>query len=117
MKLTLLFLSLATFSFAQTRISGTVTDESGQPIPGANIVIKDTYDGTSSAVDGTFSFTTEEKGAQVLSVTFVGYKLFEQNITPTGQPQMFNIQLKEEINQLDAVVISAGSFKIGRAHV
>jgi hypothetical protein len=113
MKLTLLLLALSTLSLAQTRISGTVHDDNGQPIPGANIVVKDSYDGASSAADGTFSFTTEEVGAHVLSVTFIGYKLFEQDISLNGQHQAFKIELKEEINQLEAVVISAGAFTAG----
>src|SRR5687768_15142603 len=113
MKLTLLFFALASVSFAQTRITGTVRDDAGQPIPGANVVIKGTYDGTSTSVDGTFSFSTEEKGDHVLSVTFIGYKISEQNISLGEQSLSFNIELKEEINQLDAVVITAGSFTAG----
>lgn len=104
---------IAIATMAQTRISGVVNDEQGEPIPGANILLRDTYDGTSSAVDGTFSFTTEEKGAQVLVITFVGYRTFSQPLNLTGKPIEVTIELKEEINQLEGVVISAGSFTAG----
>jgi hypothetical protein len=113
MKLTFLFTLIATLAFAQTTITGTVSDESGEAIPGANIVLKGTYDGTSSAVDGMFSFTTDVTGTQILSVTFVGYKTFEQQITVDGNKVELSIRLREEINQLEAVVISAGSFTAG----
>ncbi|MFZ5972664.1 MAG: TonB-dependent receptor [Bacteroidota bacterium] len=100
-------------AWAQTTLSGKVTDEKGEPIPGANIVVANSYDGTSSAIDGTFQFTTEETGAQVVQVTFVGYKLFQQNVTLIGKPLVLEVKLKEEINQLEDVVISAGSFTAG----
>lgn len=113
MKHTLLLLLVTTCSFAQTTITGVVTDDSGEAVPGANIVLKGTYDGTSSAVDGKFSFSTEETGTYVLAITFVGYKPFEQEVALTGNKIELSIRLREEINQLDAVVISAGSFTAG----
>jgi hypothetical protein len=98
------------FSNAQTRISGKVLDEKGQPIPGANITMKDTYDGASSASDGSFQFLSDEKGEQTLVTTFVGFKTVEQKVTLTGQPLQLEIKLSEEINELQAVTITAGSF-------
>src|SRR5688572_29554478 len=98
------------FSNAQTRISGKVLDEKGQPIPGANITLKDTYDGASSASDGSFQFLSDEKGEQTLVTTFVGFKTVEQKVTLTGQPLQLEIKLSEEINELQAVTITAGSF-------
>jgi len=54
----LLFSIIALTSWSQTIISGVVMYESGEPIPGANIIIKDSYDETGSAIDGTCLFTT-----------------------------------------------------------
>jgi len=111
--ITPIFFFIATVAAAQTQITGTVTDEKGEGIPGANIVIRETYDGTSTAVDGTFSFSTEEKGLHFIDVTFVGYKGFQKQVDINGSSLNLHIVLKEEINQLDAVVISAGSFTAG----
>lgn len=97
-------------SIAQTRISGKVLDEKGQPIPGANITLKDTYDGASSSGDGAFQFVTNEKGDQILVTTFVGFKTVEQRVVLSGAPVVLEIKLSEEINELQAVTISAGSF-------
>jgi hypothetical protein len=116
MRLLSLFLVLTflgTAVQAQTRISGLVQDEKGEPIPGANVMIKDSYDGTSSGVDGKFAFVSEELGPQVLVVTFVGYKTFSQTFELAGKGIEIQISLKEEINQLDGVVISAGAFTAG----
>jgi CarboxypepD_reg-like domain/TonB-dependent Receptor Plug Domain len=110
---TALILLVGFTSQAQTKITGKVTDDKGEAVPGANIVIVDTYDGTSSAIDGSFSFTTEEKGEHTLRVTFVGYKMFQLSVVLDGKALALDIKLKEEINQLEAVVISAGSFTAG----
>jgi hypothetical protein len=96
---------------AQTKISGKITDENNQPLPGANIYIKDSYDGVSSEADGNFSFTTDEKGEQVLVVSFVGYQTYTQNLNLDGKEKHLNITLKEDAAELGAVVISAGSFE------
>lgn len=98
---------------AQTSVSGTVADESGEPIPGANITIKDSYDGASTDVNGHFNFTSDEKGPQILIATFVGFKASEQAIELSSKSVSIDIVLKELINELDAVVISAGSFTAG----
>ena len=114
MKTYLLWLIILSFpAFAQTKIAGKVVDEKGEGIPGANISIKDSYDGTSSAIDGTFAFESGEKGINVVEVTFIGFKSFRQSIELAGKPISLAITLREEINQLDAVTISAGSFTAG----
>ena len=78
----ILLLSLAanTYLLGQTRISGIVKDEKGEVIPGANVFIRDTYDGVSSDFEGRFSFVTTETGAHALAATFVGYKEFQKTI-------------------------------------
>jgi len=98
---------------AQTKISGSVKDDKGEVVPGANILIKDSYDGTSSGIEGKFSFVSEESGSQILEATFVGYKTFSQSVQLSGNEIQIEVILKEEINQLDGVVISAGSFTAG----
>ena len=112
-RFTILLTFLTYTVFAQTKISGIVKDEKGEVIPGANVFIQDSYDGISSDVEGKFSFTSDEKGSKILLATFVGYKQFQQLIELNGKTVVINIVLKEEINQLDAVVISAGSFTAG----
>lgn len=97
-------------SFAQTRISGRVTDEKGGGIPGANVSIRNSYDGASSDADGKFEFETSETGIRTLVITFVGYKNFEKEIELSGTDVNVDASLKETINELQAVTITAGSF-------
>jgi hypothetical protein len=110
---TLILLLPALSALAQTRISGNITDQKGAVIAGANVYLKDTYDGTSSDHSGNFQFVTEEKGKQILLIRFVGYKTSEQEVECTGQPLTLNISLNESINLLTAVTITAGAMEAG----
>lgn len=98
--------------FAQVTISGRVTDTRQNPLAGANVYLKGTFDGATSAGDGTFSFTTTKTGAQTLLVSLMNYQTDSQRIALNGQPVQIKITLHERINKLNAVTISAGSFSI-----
>ncbi|MFM8911746.1 MAG: TonB-dependent receptor [Flammeovirgaceae bacterium] len=100
-------------SLAQTKISGSVKDPAGTPVPGANVMIEGSYDGASSKLDGTFSFTTTEIGSHKIVISFIGFETSVTEAVLNGKPVLIDIVLKESINQLDAVTISAGSFTAG----
>ena len=53
--LVLVFLSGMSYSIAQNAVTGTVTDENGEGVPGANIIIKGTSNGTITDMDGGFT--------------------------------------------------------------
>lgn len=109
----ILFISLllpVTF-MGQTIVTGTVKDTKGETIPGANVYLKDTFDGTNSKADGTFSFETEEAGDFILIASFIGYKTLEKPVSLKGGTLKVDMALTEEINKLDGVTISAGAFE------
>ncbi|MDR1644829.1 MAG: TonB-dependent receptor [Tannerellaceae bacterium] len=81
-------------------ISGTVVDETGTPVIGANIVQKGTTNGIVTDLDGRFSLTIP--GNAALTVSYVGY--LSQEITTAGRTS-FNIQLVEDTRSLDEVVV------------
>ena len=108
--LSILFTLTAVLCFSQTKVTGRVTDEGGDGIPGANVSIKDSYDGASTDVEGKFEFTTSETGTKLIVITFIGYKNFEQEIVLNGAEVKIEAPLKETINELQAVTITAGSF-------
>ena len=96
---------------AQVKISGKVTDHRNKALPQVSISIEGSYDGTTSDSLGNYSFSTVEKGEHNLKVSSSGYKPFEQKILLDSAPIILNISLKEEITELKAVMISAGSFE------
>ena len=95
---------------AQTTFTGTVQDARGEAVVGANVYLKDTYDGTSSAVDGSFSFATPATGAQWLLVSAVGFRSYEQPVAVDQDTVSVAIVLREAINKMDGVTITAGAF-------
>jgi hypothetical protein len=101
------------FSFAQTFISGIVTTVKGEPITGANIYIKGTYSGTTSGKDGKFSFESDLSGNQLLVVSFISYEAVELPVQLSGNIVNTVITMKESLNNIDAVFISAGMFEAG----
>ena len=97
----------------QVKISGSVRDMKSRIVAGANIVIKGSYDGTTSDSTGHFSFKTMEKAEQTIVVSNIGFKSVEQKITIDKELMELNFALKEEISELKAVVVTAGSFEAG----
>jgi hypothetical protein len=97
--------------FPQVRISGKITDKKSNPISGANVYIKDTYDGNTSDSDGNYSFSTTEKGEKTLVASFIGFKTKEERVNLYQKKLVYNFILEETASQMNQVVISAGSFE------
>ncbi len=96
---------------AQTPISGRVTGSHNLPVAGASISLENTYYGGTSGADGTFAFSMPDTGRFNLVITMIGYKKFEKIITAYGPPVTIQVILKEEISEMQAVTVSAGSFE------
>lgn len=96
---------------AQITISGFIKNQKQEPLSGASISLENSYSGTTSAADGSFSFLATDTGATKILITLTGYKSFEETITIGTAPLVFNVILKESITELQAVVITAGSFE------
>lgn len=108
--ITIICLCLIKISYSQTTISGKVVDHKNQPIVGANIYLDGTYDGDTSNDEGKFVFTTEEKGTQTLVVSFLSYET-KTIIDDVSKLSNLQITLREDVESLDAVVLSAGTFE------
>ncbi|GAA4271322.1 SusC/RagA family TonB-linked outer membrane protein [Aquimarina gracilis] len=101
--LTLLLAFVVQFTFAQEKtVSGTVTDDKGLPLPGVNIVVKNTATGTQTDFDGNYSIETN-KGA-VLTFSYVGFSTKEMVV---GDGDTINIQLEAAASELEEVVVTA----------
>ncbi|MBS4065256.1 MAG: TonB-dependent receptor [Chitinophagaceae bacterium] len=110
--LIILFLLLTSlFMQAQTVITGTITDNKKQPVPGASLAIKGSYDGATADSSGRFRFKTYEKGQQVLTVSSIGYATVELTINISGAELNVPVVLKQEVTEMSAVVITAGAFE------
>lgn len=98
---TLLF---SVLSFAQTTVTGTVNDESGLPLPGANIIVVGTSSGAISDFDGKFTLKVSQNPPFTIQVSSIGFETSTQEITSNNQD--ITVALVEG-SALDEVVISA----------
>ena len=85
----------------QITVAGTVSDESGNPIPGVTILEKETSNGTNSDITGKYSIRV--KSNAILTFDFIGYKTEE--ITVKGRDTI-NVTLTPDIQQLEEITVS-----------
>jgi len=108
----IIFLSamlLMNFIHAQTTIKGSVVDEeTNQPLPGVNIVVKGTYTGVSADFDGNFTITTDEALPITLEVSYLGFGT--KMIEVTSADSAMNISLVPGSDSLDEIVVAASRF-------
>ena len=111
-KFILLFtLFVSTFSFAQSTgsIVGKLIDKeyNDEPLAFANVLIKGTTKGTTSDIDGGYSFNNLDPGSYILQFSFVGYETQEINVTVTaGKEVELNVTMAASAASLDEVVIT-----------
>ena len=96
---------------AQVQVSGIVETVSGNPVKGANVYIRGSYDGCSTGADGVFSFRTTLTGSQTLIASFIGFIDYTREIDTDGNLTGLKILLIEDPGEIDEVVINAGTFE------
>jgi len=82
------------------KISGVVKDETGEPVIGANVVVKGTTNGTVTDMNGRYSLEVPEGG--VLQISYIGYNTQEVKV---GSGDVVNVSLREDSEALDEVVV------------
>ncbi|MDR1090243.1 MAG: SusC/RagA family TonB-linked outer membrane protein [Prevotella sp.] len=81
-------------------INGTVTDRNGEPITGANIVVKGTTNGVISDIDG--NYTIQAQSGDILIISYIGF--ISQEIT-VGNQLRIDVTLQEDLQRLEEVVV------------
>lgn len=81
-------------------ITGTVSDETG-PLPGANVLVKGTTNGTQTDFDGNFSI--EAASDATLVISYIGYKTIQ---VPVNGQSTINVTMEEDANRLDEIVVT-----------
>ncbi|MCL6272618.1 SusC/RagA family TonB-linked outer membrane protein [Muricauda sp. 2012CJ35-5] len=103
----LFFLAYATVGYGQERsITGNVTDVSGLPLPGVNIVVEGTTTGTQTDFDGNYAISASQ--GQVLVFTYIGQKDARREV---GASDVINVQMEEDAQALEEVVVTALGIK------
>ena len=101
MLMMVLLVGFVGFAQAQySRVTGTVTDDKGAPLPGVSVVIKGTTKGVATDFDGKYTLTEVARGA-VLEFSSVGYKTLDLKVTG----EQLNVKLSEVAQDLDEIVV------------
>lgn len=102
-----LSLSIPISAFAQLTIKGTVTDERGESLPGANIIVVGTTTGTNTDAQGNFALYLSEPAAETtIEARFVGYKSARQTIRQNSGLAEVSFQLAVDVLQFDEIVVT-----------
>ncbi|MFH6602837.1 SusC/RagA family TonB-linked outer membrane protein [Maribacter algicola] len=92
---------LLSATYAQSTITGTVTDETGTPLPGVSVVVQGTTTGVSTDFDGLYSISVDDPGS-TLVFSYIGYLTQE---LPIGGNSTLDVQMQEDVQNLDEVVV------------
>ena len=84
------------------QITGIVNDDDGLPLPGVNVIEKETANGTVTNANGQYTITVRNNSAVVLIFSFIGYQSQEIVI---GDLATINIKLNEDSQQIEEVVV------------
>ncbi|MFH6958330.1 SusC/RagA family TonB-linked outer membrane protein [Flavobacterium aquidurense] len=104
--LVLLLVLVAQLTFAQERaVSGTVSDNTGMPLPGVSVLVKGTKTGTQTDFDGKFSI--KASSSQILVFSYIGMKTQEVAASSTS----LSVKLKDDSVELEGVVVTALGIK------
>ncbi|AFL81375.1 TonB-linked outer membrane protein, SusC/RagA family [Aequorivita sublithincola DSM 14238] len=103
--LTLILALVVQLTFAQQKtITGTVTDDTGLPLPGANVIIKGTSSGTQTDFDGNYSISANV--GQAIAFSYVGFVTKEVKV---GAQNSINVTLQPDAAALEEVVVTGYS--------
>ena len=101
----LFFVSLSSVALAQSRVSGTVTDESNAPVPGVNIVEKGTSNGTTTDSEGKYTMNVAGSNS-ILVFSFIGYISQEVSV---GTQTSVDVSMSPDVKALEEVVVTGYS--------
>ena len=100
------FVMVGFFLSAQSNISGTVKDNDGMPVPGANIILEGTSKGAVTDIDGKYSVANVENGTYTMIASYLGYSESRKSITVDGTDLTVDFVLAEDTESLDQVIVT-----------
>lgn len=93
--------------YAQGSLTGTVSDsQTGDPLPGANVLIQQLGVGASAALDGTYTVENVQPGTYNVRVTFLGYRTINREVTISAGTNTQNFSMQLDFLGLDEMVVT-----------
>lgn len=106
--------ALPALLLAQVSVSGTITDATGNPVPGASIKLRNSNLGTSSDANGKFSLTVPGSGG-TLEISAISFKT--QTVQVSSSNANLSIQLSEDVGKLDEVIVTGLATSVKRRNL
>ncbi len=104
--LILLLLLFSSMAFTQAVLTGTITDQNGEPLPGANVSLKGTNNSNITDADGFFMFKELENGSYTLVASYIGFGNYEKEISINGITDV-NVEMAAATYNTSQVIVSA----------
>ncbi|UYQ91051.1 TonB-dependent receptor [Chitinophaga horti] len=104
-----LLLLVCSTGFAQVKVSGKVTDDQGEALPGVTVVQQNTRNGAVTSPDGAYTLTLNTTAPQALTFTFMGF--LPQTVGYSGSGELNIVLKKDEVALKDVIVIGYGTQK------
>ncbi len=101
--LTVFFTLIAALTFSQNQVTGTVTDENGEGLPGVTVRVADTSLGAITGIDGEYSLDNIPDGEQTLIFSYVGYNTAR---IPVNGQSVINTTLQLDVTSIQEVVVT-----------
>jgi TonB-dependent starch-binding outer membrane protein SusC len=102
-------------ALGQLTIEGEITDERGAPLPGANVLVRDTQYGAATDTDGRYSLTIPSPATDiVVEVRFVGFRTQRSTVTQREGTVELNFTLATDALRMDEVVVTGASAAVER---
>lgn len=106
MKIYFIAIFLLCFICLKAQVSGVVKDTNNEPLPSVSIVLKNSYLGTSTNLNGEFSLKQLPKGEQTLIIKSIGFRTEAKKLYIDNSPIYLNVTLQPEQNTIDEVVVN-----------
>lgn len=109
----LLLLNILTFSQEKGKIKGTVVDaNTGEVLPGSNVMVVNTDFGTATDIDGIFEILGLQKGKHLLKISFTGYISTEEEVEVLpNKTTVLSVKLAKTVYDMDAVVVTGTRYE------
>ncbi|MBK0369295.1 TonB-dependent receptor [Flavobacterium agrisoli] len=112
-----LFLGFSALLQAQNSVSGKVTDNQNNPLPGVAIYLAELHKGTTTDANGIYRFDNLPNRNFRIAFTYVGFQTVNQLLEKIGKGTVLNIQMEEAVLEMDEVIVSTPFNKLQSQNV
>ena len=117
LKLSILFIGLSFIAYTQNSIVGTVTNTNNEPLFGVEIYAPKLHKGTTSNIDGSYTFKNLPTGTIEVIFSYIGYTSVLKTITLDDTTKGFDVQLAASVFEMDEIIVSTPFNKLQSENV